>query len=1266
MKKLRRGESLGERFARRTLARTATRVSGLLAVLGLALILGSPTAYAQVLGGRVSGTVVDPTGAVIPGASVALRNDASGAELRGTTDAKGFYVIDYVPVATYTLTVSSKGFKTYVQTNLILHPGAELSADAHLEVGTKVETVEVKGSAVNLIPKSTAALTPTIDASQIENTSTVGRDALELLTLLPGVVGGTGQPGSVGAGFNGASGTGFQTVGGVSTEAINGFNVNGLRNDQNMVKLDNAAAIDPGENGGFVVEPNMDMVQEFSVKTSGFEASQGTGGIIVDAVTKSGGSKVHGEAYWYLRNAVFNANDWSSNQANLHKPNSKFNYPGFNIGGPVRLPGTSFNKNNDKMFFFYGLELQRQLADPGTNFRSVPLGGPGTGMHIGDFSGLLTLSNSTCTTSKTGVISGTFLGMNCALNDPATGKAAPGNILPASDVTQAGKDILDESWVPPNYTDPTGATDLAAHPLYPTNRIENVGRIDYNLTQNTRAFLRLAQNSDHEYYPYGIWASGTGWGGSVPRVSPIVGHDSGDSATLDVVQVINPTLTNEVQFSANKIIYPYKYQNPSLVSSTQLLQSLQGFNWSEGSGTDFTRDTEVPQIWDSITLGGGPGGGGAGTWGPGDELNGVFGRKATFELSDNLTKVKATHTLQFGFALQRTRNDQNQSNVEGSLWTTSWGDPSSTGNTFGDLLAEDFMRWDQATNDPDGMWRFWNYEWYAQDSWKFNRKLTINYGARFAYMPPWVEARGKVASFNPFLWTAANDKNINDGEQVSYGITAVENESYFPAALKGTFTTGLPASGGFPNPGVFIQPRLGFAYDVFGTGKTVLRVGGGVYTERDQGNTIFGAAQQPPFEFSSNVVASTNITQAGGGFAKLATYNPYTGAGGIAATDYAQDDHAMPQSYQWNLTLDQDVGWKTIIEAGYVGNVGRHLYVLNQIAPIPLGSLFAAGTTNLLPGASSCNGGGACSFRYYQPFGSIDILHHVTTSNYNSLQVTARRNVTHGLTLLSSYTYSKTLGYSGAFNGTVDPFNSRLNYGLQSYDRPQMFNISYIYQLPDAGTKYLHGNKVAGGFLNGWQLSGITNFQSGSPLGTTIGVFNCVPSTAPACATTLFQASGTSWYGSDARALNPLLLSNLHKTASYSGVGTNWLNPGAITVPQINQPGTYEMPQMLGPASNNWDITLFKSFKITEGRRLEFRAAAFDLFNRGQPDNPNTAANFNWNVPAGATALSQGSPSTVQNVNTTAGMPCSENADFGCISTKHGHRELEFALKLYF
>src|SRR5271157_1928726 len=1257
MKNLRHGELVRARLGSREVATGTKAVYGLLMVLSLALILGSPMAFAQQGEGRVSGTVRDSSGAVIPGASVVLHNEASGTELKSTSDASGLFDFNYVPVATYTLRVSTKGFKESVLTGIHVAPGAVLQEDATLQVGTQVETVEVKGSAVDLIPKSTGGQMPTIGAAQIQNESTIGRDALELLTLLPGVVGGTGTPGSISGGFNGASGTGFQTVGGMNTEGINGFNVNRLRNDQNMVTLDNANAI----------EPNMDMIQEFTVKMSGFEASQGGAGIIVEAVTKSGGSKIHGEGYYYGRNAYLNANDWSNNQAGIPKPASKFNYPGFNIGGPVRLPHSDFNKNNDKMFFFYGVEWQRQLGDPGTQFRTVP----DANMRNGNFSELL--NTKFCQTNAQGVVTGgNYLSMPCIVNDPATGNPAPGNILPANEVTVAGQEVLNGTYVLPNYVDPNGNSNLAAHPLYPTNRIENTGRIDYNLTQNTRAFLRLAQNSDHEYYPYGLWASGQGdgWGGNVPRVSPVVGHDSGENAAINVVKVINPTLTNEVQFSMGAINYPYKYADPSKVASSDLLKALPGVNWALGSGgSAFTRTVEIPGVWNGQPPN-------SQTWGQGDEYNGIYGNKTTFELTDSLTKVKGTHTLQFGFQMNHTRNDQNQANVNGNIWSNNgFSGVASTGNVFGDLLDQGVYQWSQSTNDPDGMWRFWNYEWYAQDSWKVNRKLTVNYGARFAYFPPWKEARGEVANFNPSVWSAANDTSINDGVQVGSGIGLVEKAPYFPQNLVGQFATGAPASGGFPNPPVVIEPRFGFAYDLFGTGKTVLRAGAGVYEERDQGNTILGAADNPPFEFSTSITSATRYNPAAAnpaatGFNYYSTINPFSSIGSISATAYDTTDNHGAENYSWNFTVDQDIGLKTVVEAAYVGTVGRHLYIESILAPIPFGALWLPGTEN--PVANAGNSGVQNALRYYKPFGAIDLLHHVSDSNYNGLQMTVRRNVTHGLTLLSSYTWSKTMGYSGGYNGTVDPFNSKLNYGLMSYSLPQILNVSYIYQLPDAGAKYFSGSKVAEGILDHWQLSGITNFQSGAPQayiggsGTT-GTINCFEGgvqNAGLCAN--FPGGGATWYGTPDRSLYPTILFNPQKGVNFKGAGSQWFNPASITLPSINQLRTTEVPQFLGPGSNNFDFTLFKSFKLDEQRRLEFRIAAFDIFNRAQLDTPAQDSvanpNINWLLPANATSFSQGVSSPVLNASPT----CSGGNTVGCILSKHGHREMEFALKLYF
>ncbi len=315
----------------------------------------TPRAVAQ-SEGRVTGFVHDQTGAVIPGATVVLRDEASGTELPGITDDRGLFSFDPVQPKTYTLTIQKEGFKTYSKTGIDVHPGDRLDMSANLELGLRAERVEVKASAERLVPTDSGAKVDVLTAGQIQNLSTKGRNSFELLGLLAGVVD---------TGFDPSSGTNLN-------QGPSNFSVNGQRFDQMDYRLDNVRGLDPGGLSSVFVIPNMDMIQEFSVKTSNVEADQGHAPVQIEAVTKSGGRDFHGSVYYYGRNAALNANDFSNNLAGIAKPASKFNYPGFTLGGPVRIPGTGFNKNRDKLFFFVGMEWQRQLPDPGTEFATVP------------------------------------------------------------------------------------------------------------------------------------------------------------------------------------------------------------------------------------------------------------------------------------------------------------------------------------------------------------------------------------------------------------------------------------------------------------------------------------------------------------------------------------------------------------------------------------------------------------------------------------------------------------------------------------------------------------------------------------------------------------------------------------------------------------------------------------------------------------------------------------------------------------------------------
>jgi carboxypeptidase family protein len=1198
--------------------------------------VGLPSAFAQ-SSGRVSGTVHDQTGAVVPGASVILRDEASGTELKTVSDAQGFYSVEPVPPKSYTLTVQLTGFKTYSQRGLKVDPAARLNIEVSLQVGEKVETVEVTASGAQLTTTSSGAKTDVIGSKQIENLAIEGRNAMELLTLLPGVAN---------AGFNPEFGSNMG-------QGINQFNVNGLRTDQNSIRLDNADMIDPGNNGGMIIEPNNDMIQEFSVKTSSFEADQGGRAMIVEGVTKSGGSQLHGTAYYYMRQGALNANDWSNNQAGIPKPGSKFNYPGFNIGGPVRIPGSEFNKNNDKMFFFGFMEWQRQLPDFGTQLAVVP----SKEMRQGDFSELLT--NPACAGQSR------CLNMPKTVYDPAgfsswSNNPLPGNVIPSSAI-DPNTAIMLSQYPFPNYVDPKGQYNFAGNPLLPLNRDVQTVKVDYNLTEKSRMYVRLARNHDTQFYPWGLWSGvGSGWTSNVPEPTPTVGNNLGESVALNFVNTISPTLTNEFQFNVSKLTLPNHYQDPSKLSKASLGFQFPGLTFQNSSVPGFTNGRtytgdEVPQITDQWNFynGGNPG---TGRWGEGDVSNGIFADKTVFEFIDNLTKVHGTHQMRFGTAIERTRNDQNGGPVpEGMLITAeNWGG-QTTGNSFGDILVNNFAAYSQGLPNNDGLWRFWNVEGYAQDSWKAARRLTLNYGARISWMQPWNEVRGLSTTFLASKYDPSQPTNFLNGIA--------------------TGRSGQVSNSVFANPKPIIQPRVGFAWDLFGTGKTVIRGGFGTYVSRDQGNTSFFMANAAPFTFSATVQATGGTLNSRGSYfldlPEIAATNPFSNLGNITLQAEDPTDNNQPQTYEWNFTLEQNVGLKTVVSASYVGNVSRHLYRQQDANVIQPGAMWVPGTTDCCLNGDT----NTPDFRPYKPFGRISWSTHSDTANYNSLQVLVRRNVSKGLTLLGSYTWSKTLGYTNSFQGVTDPFDSHRSYGLLPWDYANILNLSYIYQIPNSAEKYFGNNKLAKGVFDNWQYSGIWHFTGGAPVFIANPTINCVSDdpNLNLCGNnnlfpgSRFQGSGVGWYGTpdllvfnttnaDGNTVRPFIN---WKSSDFNHAGDHWFDANSVSLPGPGVFGTFETPTLRGPnTTNEWNMSLFKTFPWGENRRVEFRFENFNIFNYAHYDTSSATFNrtpiFEWHLPVGAKHFSDGY-STLANANT-----------LGVITSKRGHRELEFALKIYF
>jgi hypothetical protein len=1127
---------------------------------------------------------------------VTLEDEANGTEIQGVTDSSGFYSFDPIPPSTYTLKVQKEGFKTYVQAGLVVDPAERLDVSVTLQIGQVTQEVNVTASAAKLAPTDSGAKIDVIEGTQIENLSTMGRNAIELLTILPGVANLSFDP------SRGSSG---------DTDLLDAFATNGLQLGADTLRLDNADMLETAANRAQVIEPNMDQIAEVSVKSSSFEADQGRSPYSIEAITKSGGSQFHGMLYWYHRDGTLNANDFSNDLAGLSKPNDHFNYPGFNVGGPVLLPGTGFNRNRDKMFFFVGVEYQDQLPDYGTELADTPTANERTG-NLGDL-----LNTTFCTTNSEGVVTGgRYLNQPCILNDPNNpGTPLVGNVLPASEVTTNGK-ILLNLFPQPNYVDPYGQFNYAGRPANYDNRNTETIKVDYNLSTNTRMFVRLARNYESLSQYYGLWATQNASASTVPWPTPIAEPTDDGALSLNIVRTINPTLVNEFQFNVESIHNNNHLANPSLLSKSALGMTFNGlFN----NGTDL-----IPQMYD-VNYSPGTIRSGAG-----DLAAGVFYKYTEFEFIDNLTKTHATHMLKFGFQGTRIRNDQNSSTLtEGELYTVEdYG--LTSGDEYGDILTDHYAGFSQASTDPLGVYRMTTVEGYAQDSWKATKRLTLNYGARLSRMQPWTEQRNLGVTFDPADYNPAQSTSLTNGLLL---------------ASKGQIPQSV-----VPDRSLIVQPRVGFAWDVRGGGNSVLRGGFGEYVPRDQANYINFVATMPPNSYSSFPIQQfTSLGQ-------ISEVNPYGSVGNIGLTALNPHDKKQSEVYEWSLTWTQNVGHKTVLETSYVGNSSVHLFTKRDINAAPLGSMWAPGTQTL----TSTNDQ---AFRPYAPWGDIDWADRSSTSNYNGLQVVVRRTISNGLTLMGTYTYSKTLGFEGCeFTGCeLDSFYPQQNYGLLSFDRPQIFNLSFIYPLPRMGAKYFSGNRIVGGVLDGWQLSGVTHYTSGAPLNVYVAGISCVPAageTNPAtlalCNTNNFTGDGRTWYGTGDESVRPIILSNPQSGAKFTGMNSYWLNPASVSIPTPGKLGTFEQPTFLTPGSNDWDFTLFKRFRIGETRELEFRWAAFDIFNRAQLDAPNTGALFNWMLQPGATTISQGSAQLA-------------NPDsFGIITDKYGHRQMELAIKFRF
>jgi len=1213
------------------------RTAKLITALALFVFL-TTNLWGQGIFATLTGIVSDPSGSVVPDARVLLKDAQSGSARETTTNGEGYYTFASVPVGAYVLTVEAKGFQTYKADQISLGGGERRNINASLLVAGSTQTVEVSAQDFTLAPVDSGEKSFTLSTKELQNFTQVGSNAAEYIKISPGfsINAGTGNKASytgqtIGINANGDSGS--------QSPLNNNFSYNGLKNNSLDIVADGAHVSDPGCNCDTPVNPNSEFLQEFKVLTSNFSAENQKGPALITSVTKAGGSTFHGSGFFSARNAALNANDWLNKHQGLDKPQNKYYYPGGSIGGPVIIPGTNFNKSREKLFFFAGFQYFYQVLDTGLLQATVPT----AGMRQGDFSAaeLQALggnNNKTASGQPVGVPSPAILDAN-------------GHIQ--SNLIDPNMQALMNLYPMPNANpDVTGGFNFVQAQIFNQNNRQFTTRVDYNISDATKVFVRYNYQREVQLFPVGLWWRQTD---QVPYPSAIQGRNKSDSITGTITHVFSPTMTNEVVMAYTYIGFPNVFANTDNVDRTKV-----GFGYS---GLFNNGVAQIPSF-------GGTGGPSEaalvfnpGGFEAGGASSGLYANKWMPSVSDTVTKVYKTHTLKAGFFYEWIRNAQPaNNNVNGYMQFVPGSNSKTYGNAYADMITGNMSSYNEANFNRINDISYNTLEFFGQDSWKLSRKLTLELGLRMTHFTPWTDNEGFGYSiFNPSLYDPSCAPSPN-----------------FCGFVWHAKDPSVPLTG-FPTKALYFQPRFGAAYDLFGTGNTVLRGGWGRFYYHSGQFTngldlAAGSAQANlnPDNWNANGAGVNCSAQPGGATRLLARNLSCINAAASPASPFAVDsnDDKQPYTDSWSFTVAQRTPWQGLLEVAYVGNRSRDQLSVggagSDINLVPLGAILNdPSVTN--PGTANAD-----LYRPLQGYQALNIAVNNIYTNYNGLQFTWGRHTGH-YTIQANYSYQKALGIvqpGNPANGpsvSLDPFNLDRNYGVMPGDRRQLFNIAYSI---DFGNRF-KGNKFLRGAANGWQLSGITQLQSGANLtylssNTNYGLsVSCVnPVGSPTACHDLqgdnvivpgsisptnsqgIPLNNRSILGTNAVQLQPLVTCD-----PSSGLSSNqYVNSNCFAYPSVvGQNGPTLLPVSYGPGYINSDLAVFKNFQITEGSKVQFRIQAYNFLN-----HPLRSFNGTNNL-----GLSFQQNPLTQEITMN-------NSSFGSATTKEGNRVLEFSVKYYF
>ena len=1208
-------------------------------ILALAIL---PTASAQIAG-QLSGTVADSGGATIPGATVTVTHILSKQSRVFETLQNGSFIFPGLLTGTYNLHIEKTGFAAYEQKDIVI--ASQEDVDLHeirLKLGQLTTSVTVEAQAARIQTDSSDRISR-IEWAMVADLPNPGRSFLSAGRTIPGTQ---------------------------STSPTDGGAVNGGQTGWVGLQLDGITQQNSGAPATTLAAArmvvNVDAVNEVQVQVNAMNAETGSraGGQIL-VTTKSGTNQFHGSLYTILRNEDVNANSFFNNKTGVVRPKSRYQNPGGTIGGPVIIPGTSFNRSRNKVFFFFA---EDRIYNKSAAVQSYTM--PTALEKAGNFS-------QTVTTK----------GVLIPITDPTTGAPFPGNIIPTSRFSPQGQAFLNLFPTPgggpspsgvsaPLVIDPTGNRAYNTQSSFVTNSPQwtHTMRFDFNLTPSTTAYFRLIlPYINTEGVGAGQVLAGTNWG-LYENTNPVPGH--GWAVTM--VHIFNPNLIGEFTVG-NNYVYP---QNVP-VDQSQFFKVSDLSNLKYLDGTPF-KPTEIfgsssqnliPAILFTSNR---PQSGGQG-YVSGTPAYGFDNRwpwSATDEQADyaaNFTWVKGPHRIKTGFMMEHlTRNSGTYATytVNGTYYFGSdTGNPLDTGYPISNLLTGAIQSYGQDNVKQLNFVRYYQYDWFLQDSWKVFRRLTLDYGVRFSVIPQTYSAGATLGLFNGTLYKASQTGQLLFPRCTialpASGVCPVKNtvavNPVTGASYNGgqvglfdpkSYSTGsYPYSGiqTFPDGHVFdtqppqIGPRFGFAYDVFGNGKTAIRGAFGIFYQRAYSSDIIASSGGGvgPMKIPPNYLTPSYYNTTFDGLSTAqAFYGPQTFYGGSTKM-------LDPTTYNWNFGVQQDVGMGFVFEAAYVGNASRHAEstTVYNANPIPVGTTWS-------PAGGTCNAVGNCTGTlnpaYVNPAnttqtlpinlirseigynGAQDIPSFTEsgTSSYHSLQVQLNRRFGKRVTLGSNWTWQKTTTYSQ---------NQYLPDKLMkiTLNRKQAVNINLTYEVPSVA-RYIGRNVLTEGIFGGWRLDSVMSFFSGDPLTVGCGVPTGAPAGYPNGQSTItgaipFRCAMTG----------PLFLPPGSTPAASGYPATTdpslWypINIKSFPLPALSTYGFGNTPSTLfwGPGFENVDLALFKSFRLgKESRQLELRMDATNLFNHFNPADPNLTLSYNWATGAQQTAnfgqitSQQGSP----------------------------------------